>query len=287
MSIILSHSLVLRYDPEVAGSSPAAPMIGWDNRVARQGITATSSVLEHPADVMGNPSTSEYWSASSAATQVITVPLIPSPTEVSYLGIARHNLGSAQAVLRVSCRAGGVLTQVLPDFIPADDGVLFARIEPVMADEIVIEIVNPIVAPRIAVLSAGKVLTLQRNIYVGHTPLNMGREVKLSSGVSESGQFQGRIVLGTSKSTQVSLNHLTPEWYREFFDPFVEATTELPFFFAWRPNDYPQEVGYCWMKGTPTPTNQLNNGMMEVSMSMEGIVRKNPRIIILDPMRKA
>lgn len=286
MSVVLSHSLILKLDPEVDGSSPAAPMIGWDNKVSGRSITATSQMLEHPADVMGNPSTAEYWAATSAADQTITVALAGAPTEVSYIGLARHNLGSSQTTVRVMCKTGGEWVQVLPDFIPADDSVLFARIEPVMAEEFQLILTGSNKPVRIAVLSAGRVLLLQRNIYVGHTPLPYGREVKLSSGVSESGQFQGRIVMGMSHSTSVSLKHLTPDWYRRELDPFIEASAELPFFFAWRPNDYPFEVGYCWMKGMPEPTNQLNNGMMEISLSMEGIVRKNSKVVVLDPMRR-
>jgi hypothetical protein len=47
---------------------------------------------------------------------------------------------------------------------------------------------------------------------------------------------------------------------------------ERPFFFAWRPDAYPYEVGYCWLTNDPQPSNALPNGMMSVSLEMAGVV---------------
>lgn len=284
MSVVISRDLVLRNDWSLPGSSPAAPMVGWDNRISRRSVAATSELDTHPAVAMGNPSTAEYWSATSSADQTITAQLT-APVEVSYLGIARHNLATAGASVRISLLVEEVWVQALPDFVPASDSVIFARFVPQMATSVRVQVIGASIAPRIAVLSAGPLLLLQRNIYVGHTPITMGRDSEVSTGISESGQFQGRIVTRVSHSTSVSMSNLWPDWYRTHMDPFVRASIELPFFFAWRPSDYPLETGYCWMRETPRPTNQSNNGMMEVTLSMQGITERDSAIIILDPMR--
>ena len=112
---------------------------------------------------------------------------------------------------------------------------------------------------------------LQRRIYVGHTPIPYGRESRVTTGVSESGNFLGRIVLGESLETSVDLQNMTPAWYRAEMDPFIAASKEAPFFFAWRPDSYPRETGYAWMTNNPKPSNQRSNGMMQISLSMGGI----------------
>jgi hypothetical protein len=54
--------------------------------------------------------------------------------------------------------------------------------------------------------------------------------------------------------------------------PFLLAAQETPFFFAWRPTTYPTECGYCWLISDPTPSNSQANGMMAVSLDLEGVI---------------
>ena len=126
-------------------------------------------------------------------------------------------------------------------------------------------------APTAAVVYVGKLLVLQRRIHGGHTPINYGRTTKVTNARSENGSFLGRIVLAEVTTTSVSLQNLTPDWYRTYFDPFVTAAREQPFFWAWRPSDYPAECGFAWLTNDPVPTNHLANGMMQVSFEMGGI----------------
>jgi hypothetical protein len=127
-------------------------------------------------------------------------------------------------------------------------------------------------APTAAVLYTGALLVLQRRIYVGHTPITMGRTSKITNARSESGNFLGRIVLNEMTETSVSIQNLTPDWYRSQLDPFIRASKETPFFFAWRPGDYANEVGYAWITDDPQPSNQRSNGMMQIDFQMRGIV---------------
>ena len=53
--------------------------------------------------------------------------------------------------------------------------------------------------------------------------------------------------------------------------PFIVASKEVPFFFAWRPASYPRETGFAWMTNNPKPSNQRSNGMMQISLSMGGV----------------
>ena len=99
----------------------------------------------------------------------------------------------------------------------------------------------------------------------------MGRQSKVVNGRSEAGDFLGRIVLGEATQTQINLQNLTPAWLRTHLRPFIDAARETPFFFAWRPADYPREVGFAWLTDDPKPVNQLANGMMSASFDLMGI----------------
>jgi hypothetical protein len=127
--------------------------------------------------------------------------------------------------------------------------------------------------PTIAVVYAGALLVLQRRIYVGHTPIPYGRSAKITNGRSESGNFLGRIVLNEKTQSAVKMQNLTPAWYRQHLDPFIAASKEAPFFFAWRPLSYPREVGYAWMTNDPQPSNARANGMMQIDLQMTGIAQ--------------
>jgi hypothetical protein len=100
----------------------------------------------------------------------------------------------------------------------------------------------------------------------------MGRVTQKIGGVSESGQYLGQITRRRSLGTSISLQNLNALWYRETLDPIIGADPREPFFWAWRPGTYPEELAYAWIKGDPQPSNQRANGMMEISFDIEAIV---------------
>ena len=126
--------------------------------------------------------------------------------------------------------------------------------------------------PQMAVVYAGEIMQMQRNIYVGHTPIPYARTVNAVSRLSESGQFLGRVIKATTYKSRVKIDHMTKDWYRSTFDAFVQASRTKPFFYAWRLTDYATEIGYCWVTGNvPVPDNTGPSGMMGVSFDISGL----------------
>lgn len=277
--IVISSSLTLS---AIFALSANHPVIGYDNRVTAGNVSATSFEDGYPITNVANNSTYLHWRAEGGS------PLLEEEIEVAvntadlldYVGIARHNFGTEQIAVTIEGLVDAdaspeVWVELVEEFIPADDSPIIARFEPVALAAIRIILTpgtdteNP---PRLAVLYVGKLLQLQRKIYVGHTPITYGRNARVTNGRAESGNFLGRIVLSESLSTEVALQNLTADWYRTYFDPFARAGREEPFFFAWRPESYPREVGFAWLTDEPRPSNQRANGMMQVSFEMTGIV---------------
>lgn len=259
---ILSDAIVLG----LQALSENAGKLCYQNAVKFDNVTTTSEKAGSPASNLANPSTAFDWEASSNANQTISV-TFQSATPVDYIGIARHNLGVIGAEIRV--RFNDITVY---DWAPAPSSqsilILFEEALPTLVE---IDIRSASTAPRIAVLYTGKSITLQRNIYVGHTPITYGRDRNTIQGVSQSGDYLGEVELDQTLSTNVSLKNLTPDWYRSTLDGFFSQRPRKPCFWAWRPASYPAEVSYCWVEGNPRPTNDQSNGMMGISWDFRGI----------------
>jgi hypothetical protein len=260
MSTVIGSALVV--SPFVSGDKG---VLCYENIVTADNISATSSTIENPITNIANPVTAYLWEAGSTSTQTIAID--SDGAEVDYIGIARHNLN--QIGLTVSIKYNGT-TVVQPQAISDTQAILFLR---GIATPTTIEIVitGATEAAKIGVLYIGKKLELQRGLYVGHTPVTYGRDRVAVNGVSENGQYLGEIVVRQTNSTQVSLQNLTPEWYRSMLDPYFALSPRIPCFFAWKPEKYPAEVGYVWVEGNPKPTNQRSNGMMQIDWNFKGV----------------
>lgn len=282
MSIVLTRSLVL-----APGELPYdvrrfdAPVIGWQNLVRLGGIEADLEDVAYTADNLANPATHLFWRSSAATTQQIRF-VFDDISTIDYIGLAKHNLGTVRAAVSFAYRTGADDTwlPLTSDFILGNDNPAIIRFEGREAAEVLMTITNPEGIPQIAVIYLGKLLQLQRKIYVGHTPINYGRSTKSTTGRSESGNFLGRVITGRSKQSAISLQNLTPDWYRARMEPFVDHAEELPFFFAWRPDNYPREVGYCWTTSDIIPSNQRPNGMMQVDFNIAGIAGDGLTVVI-------
>jgi len=269
--IVISPSVVLSSGSGVNANNP---VVGWQNLVTRVNVAASGAAAAYPVLNLANPSTAQAqsWRGANTAQQYLTV-TVGTDEFIDYLAVARHNFGSGAVVVSVEGMAvdGGSWVELAGEMLPADDSPLLFRFVPQALFLIRLKLQPGTVVPSAAVLYVGKLLVLQRRIYVGHTPIPFGRESRVTTGVSESGNFLGRIVLGESLETSVDLQNMTPSWYRAEMDPFIVASKEAPFFFAWRPDSYPRETGFAWMTNNPKPSNQRSNGMMQISLSMGGV----------------
>lgn len=272
MSVIFSQSLIL----SPGGLDLNAPVIGWRNLTTFTNVSADSEDPLFPAVMMANDATIYKWKSLITTVQYVTVDILPDEP-VDYVGIARHNLGSGKIKVSVQALIGGIWTEVFPEISPGTDKPLLLRFPSVPTSEGVRLRLDGTaaavpVAPTIAVLYVGRLTVMQRRIYVGHTPLPYGRDEEFTNGEAENGDFQGRISLKKKLSTSVSLQNLTPSWYRTELDPFFDTGKDHGFFFAWRPLTYSTEVGYAWLTNSPKPVNQRSNGMVQTTLQMGGLI---------------
>lgn len=276
MSIVISPNFVLGNTQSGGGTiNGNNPVIGWENLVDIGNITSSSEAENYPATNLANPATNLRWRGFTQSEIYITIQ-VDRVDPIDYVAIAKHNLGSGLIPvsvegLAVDGNSPDDWFELTTDVLLANDGPALFRFDPQSLFAVRIRLQQALVVPEIAVVYVGKLLVLQRRMYVGHQPITLNKVSKVTNARSESGNFLGRIVLNINNQSSVNLTNLTPDWYRTYFDPFVDNAKEYPFFFAWRPEDYPAEVGYAWMTNDPLPSNQRPNGMMQVSFQMNGV----------------
>jgi len=279
MTVVISSSLTLSEVDSGGGVINADnPIVGYVNLVTTGNVTSNTAAAGYPVSNLANPSTALKWigeTDSPAADEYITI-AADTVELCDYIGIAGHNFWSGQIPVSIEVLDVDASPQdwveVISEAIPPNDGPLLFRFSPQAIAAIRIRLQPGVAAPMAAVVYLGNLLVLQRRIYVGHTPMPYGRQLSLANHRSISGAFLGRIVLGEKTATGIDMQNLTPGWYRTYMEPFLVAAKEIPFFFAWRPSTYPNEVGYAWFSDDPQVSNQLANGFMQVQMSLEGIV---------------
>lgn len=261
---------------------PNGPLVGYRNLLTTTNITADEAAASFPASNLANPSTAEKWKGLTDAEQSLTVALA-SPQLCDYVGLARHNLGTIGCTVKVQTSTDGdVWTDLCDDFIPGDDAAIMVRFDQTTASYFrVLLTPDTDTVPELAVMYLGRLLVLQRNIYVGHTPITMSYAATVSVGLSESGEFLGRITRRANPANEVKQASITATWARDSLKPFYDRCQgvsvdrdAIPFFFAWRPTTFPNEVCYGWFPegSPPTVSNSRPNGMMDAGFSIQAIL---------------
>jgi hypothetical protein len=260
---------------------PNAPLVGYRQLLTLESMTSDEAAAGFPVTNLVNVSTAEKWKATTTGVQYVTVHL-GTPGQADYIGIAAHNFGTAGVAVQLQTSTdGAVWTDLGDDFLPGDDSPIMARFDVTTASWWRLKLTPTSAAPEMAILYLGKLLVLQRNLYVGHTPMTYSYGGTISTGISESGQFLGAILRRQNPSTDVAQKNLTPSWFRTYLAPFFKKCSGVdtdrhrtPFFFAWRPTDYPVEVAFGWFPegGAPSVSNARPNGMMDAAFPIQGIL---------------
>lgn len=269
MTLVISSAVVLA--AAVDGLSLDHPVIGWHNVVTAAGIVADTEAANYPASNLANPATHLEWRAADTTEQYLTI-TTDEIDPIDYVAIAGHNLFSAEIPVSIEGYIGAVWTEIVEETMLGDDGPAMFRLEGQSLSQIRIRLQAGVEAARIAVVYCGKSLVIERKIYVGHTPLTDARVASIVNGRSESGKFLGRIVLGETSESAIPLSLITPAWFRSNMRPFLTAAVEAPFFFAWRPQSYPLEVGYGWLLEDPKPAPVGPSNLIAFDLKVGGVV---------------
>jgi len=269
--IVISSDLAL----SLAAAVPVGtPWIGYHNLVTITNASASVVSAGYPAANLADPATNVLWrGVSASASEYLYALNLSYPNPIDYLAIARHNFGSTGAILSVEGFTSGWAEIAPQQIVPDDSPILFAWTPQVLTHARLRIQLPAGVSMFCSVMYVGKLLVLERGIDIGsdHVPIKFGRRANIVSGMSESGNFLGRIVTGEYRESKAVFKHFTPTFYRASVDPFVAASKITPFFWVWAPSEYPGEVGYVWMVNEPQPEQSPVTRRMAVEFQMRGI----------------
>lgn len=276
MAVYISRNLVLTFAQDGEAHNGNLPILGWHNLVQPSNVSASWSAANFPASNLGNPNTASRWQSDRATTQHVTFD-IQSAEPVDYVGIARHNLASIRAIVSVQIQRSGqtTWTTVFEERILPTDGPAILRFEPQPVDGVRLRIEAAEAPPSIAVAYVGKLLVMERGLQQGHVPAHLASQDEIVTGLAESGDYLGRVVTQRALSTGVSFRYLRKTWFDANMLPFTRIARERPFFFAWMPQDYPDEAAFCWTTSDLRPeAEMLASGVhMHLDFQMSALVR--------------
>jgi hypothetical protein len=253
------------------GFNPAIPLshsrIGH-NTFTRGGTASASTEQEgFPADAPLNSMTYEFW-RPSAMPATWTLDTLTSAS-VNYIGIAAHTLGSDNCEVTIESSDDELTWTAIDSLSPEDNSPIMFLFESVTAQYFRLSITGSI--PSVGVVYVGTTLDMLRPCYGGLTPISLSRDSVIRPTRSEGGQWLGRTVIRSGSSMSVNYTNLENAWTRSTFRNFINDAVLYPFFFAWRPDNYPEDCGYVWVSDDIKPSNMGRNSLMQVSFNMQGL----------------
>lgn len=235
--------------------------IGYDNALINGSATAISD--NAGAANMLTPSTYDKWrpTVDTLAT------LIGTSQQCNYVGIAAHNLGTDGVTLSVQVSNGAGSVEVYNQLV-VDNKALFIRFTAGTYDRVTL-VVSGSTATEIGVVFLGLELEMMRPIFAGHNPSVLSATDVMTPQVSDGGQFLGKQIVRQGYGTSADFKHLTDEWYRSTFQPFVEHAKTRPYFWAWNLLESPGDIVYGWTNGNIKPSYMGIRNWLEVSFDIE------------------
>ncbi len=248
-------------------SLPDSPIILANNLLIGQPATATSAANGFPASAVTNPLTYERWAPATGGSNAVTIDL-PGGT-FDTIAIAAHTLGTNGVTFTI---AGWMpywgWVDVITQTPTTDEPFVLCFGANKIYSKLRITIDKQ---AEIGVVYAGKRLEMPLTIYGWHTPDTIGRETDIKTARSVSGNFLGRTVVRRGYEARYEFKHLGAAWYRSHFEPFAKDAITNPFFIAWYPSKYPNEVIYGWVEQDIVGRNMGVRDFMETSFTVKAI----------------
>jgi hypothetical protein len=237
--------------------------LGYKNLLTATTTSAASKML------IAN--TYERYTSSTGA-HTIKFQLAASAT-IDFVGIAAHSAGThdngTSIIIKYAATVGGALTTIDVMEFDEENNAKMINFEPVTAAEVAITFTTSTAGLELGVIYAGEALEMERPIYGGHNPIDLSANTDYQNSKSESGNFLGRTVIRRGTETSYQFKHLSDEWIRQSFKPFMKSAIKYPFFIKWRPDLY-QSTAFGFTTGDIKPSNMGGGSrLMEVSFTMQ------------------
>jgi hypothetical protein len=234
---------------------PSTPRIGW--RRITGTVAASTSAAGFAAANAATYRTDSFWRPTAlGATWRLDA---GSAQNVSYVGIAGHDMGTRALTIQVQSSTDDSAWTTRLNITPTDDSAIFGLMGLISARYWRLSITGAGGNPTIAVIQFGAVTEFPRPcVYAPSISLQRTRRVTYSTNITEGGQWAGRTINRVSLAPSMTVNHLSETWVTSEWDAFALHAETSPFFIADRPGSFANSCAYAWTgddlraeRGTP------------------------------------
>jgi len=170
-------------------------------------------------------------------------------------------------------------SEVVAPILAADDEPLLFRFalqdgDPFPIDAVRLRLQPGTLPPEATTMYVGKLLQFPRGEVGDKTPAALARKQRVVNGQSERGGFIGRVITGAYINGEAVFQKLESDFFRESVTPFLKAAEGDPFFYAWHPVLYPDDVVFVQITEgkDPEPIYDLNH-RVTLALDLTGISR--------------
>lgn len=275
MGIVFSGAYTLA---RASDAESGLPRIYYHNLVAFDTVEAEQETTLNPATNLANPDTSLLWKSGSTSAQKITV-LFDYTDPIDYVAFARHNFSAGGCVItsvEILDPGGdpaieGDWTEVVGETVLADNLPTIIQFVATYANGLRVTITPGTEEPQAAVMYCGTSLPLPNGLPVGHMPIRYARQSQGFGATANSGDRLGYVELGATLSANIVQRDLDPAWYRSNLKDIALQGKRATFFFAWDPENYPDEASFCWPINDPKPTINRVTGHIDITFEIGGL----------------
>lgn len=210
----------------------------------------------------------DWWKATATGDSWIQAAFASAKT-ADYFAVAGSNLTDVGASIKLqySTDSGSTWSDATTAATGTDNRVIFKSFDVITASYWRVLVNAPTAVASIGVVAFGNRLDLQRGFSPGFTPAALARMNEYQTSISDNGQFIGRSISRKMYDGKFTLTNITPEWVRNYWEPFVDHIETKPFFISWDTASHNDEAVFAWLSGQYTPPSYSTTTTMQVQLN--------------------
>lgn len=204
------------------------------------------------------------------------------PNDISYIGIAAHNLDLIQgeglsSTVWVYFDTGSGFGDPVFESKPNDDSAILFLFDPITVEAVRIQFLT-FSEPEIAVAQAGLAMELPRRATYTGLPISESEQTTYRNNKSVRGGILTRTIQGAELSFDMQIANLSEEWRRgDDWKNFVEHVRNTgPFFICPRAIKYPEDIAYAVATDRPKFERSIPNHRVSGQFSLQCVGYKRP-----------
>jgi hypothetical protein len=229
------------------------PIIGYHDLLVDGTVSGDGTNPENAYDQR----TDDAWATGAASGYLETV--LGSADTCDYMAVVGHTLATRSATIKAQYWTGAAYSDIpgATATPTADTAFMVLFPQSVSTTKFKIVVTTDGSAATLAVVQLGNRLNLQRGIRGGYSSPRFARDDQYYNAITVGGKLTGRSLISSGVSGTLQLSNLDSEWVRTDLEAFLTASRTRGWFVMWHPDEYDDEVAYCYTTGTPRPSEQL------------------------------